>query len=129
MANKFGTTLKKLRMEREVSQADMAKILGLSRSTVGMYEQGKREPDFETLERIADYFNINLDDLTGRGVTESDRMKICTLIERCYGDGVFEIVKKILKLDVNDRQAVRTMIDSLLSTDKYKRGTIERKEA
>lgn len=127
--NKFGMMLKKLRTEKEISQADMAKILGLSRSTIGMYEQGKREPDFETLERIADYFNINLDDLTGRGASESDRMKICTLIERCYGDGVFEIVQKILKLDANDRQAVRAMADSLLSTDKYKKGTIERKEA
>lgn len=120
--NKFGTMLKKLRTEREISQADMARILGLSRSTVGMYERGKREPDFETLERIADYFSINLDDLTGRGASESDRMKICTLIERCYGDGVFEIVQKIMKLDANDRQVVKAMADSLLSTDKYKRG-------
>ena len=100
----------------------MAKILGLSRSTVGMYEQGKREPDFETLERIADYFGINLDDLTGHGASESDQMNTCTMIERCHGDGVFEIVQKILKLDANDRLAVRVMADSLLSTDKYKRG-------
>lgn len=127
--NKFGTMFRKLRTEHDISQAEMAKILNISRSAIGMYEQGRREPDFETLEKIADYFNVNLDDLTGRGATESDRMKICTLIERCYGDGVFEIVQKILKLDANDRQAIRAMADSLLSTDKYKKGTIERKEA
>ena len=44
----------------------MAEKLGISRSTIGMYETGAREPDFETLEAIADFFNVDTDYLLGR---------------------------------------------------------------
>lgn len=53
----FAKKLKGLRETREWSQDELAKRLGISRSTIGNYEQGIREPDFETLEKIADVFN------------------------------------------------------------------------
>lgn len=56
----FGTALQKLRRERHLTQEELGKAIGVSRSTVGMYEQGKREPDFETEEKIADFFNVTL---------------------------------------------------------------------
>ena len=58
---KFGDVFRQLRIDQNLTQAEMARKLGISRSAVGMYEQGKREPDFETLEAIADYFNVTLD--------------------------------------------------------------------
>lgn len=58
---KFSEVLKKLRKDRGMTQADAAKALGISRSTFGMYEQGNRQPDFETEEKIADLFNVSLD--------------------------------------------------------------------
>lgn len=62
----FGTVLKALRSQHDLTQRQLAEALGLSESTVGMYERGHREPDFETLESIADYFNVDMDYLTGR---------------------------------------------------------------
>ncbi|MDE6506582.1 MAG: XRE family transcriptional regulator [Eubacterium sp.] len=62
----FSDNLKALRNERHITQQQLADALGLSRSTIGMYEKGEREPDFETSEAIADYFNVRLDDLVGR---------------------------------------------------------------
>lgn len=62
----FSDNLKALRYERHITQQQLADALGLSRSTIGMYEKGEREPDFETSEAIADYFNVRLDDLVGR---------------------------------------------------------------
>lgn len=53
----FAKKLKGLRESREWSQDELAKRLEVSRSTIGNYEQGTREPDFETLEKIADVFN------------------------------------------------------------------------
>ena len=44
----YSERIKQLRKERGLSQDQLAKILGVSRSTVGMYETGKREPDFES---------------------------------------------------------------------------------
>lgn len=63
----FGDILKDLRKSADLTQEEFGKLIGVSRSTVGMYEQGKREPDFETMEKIADYFNVSLDYLqTGK---------------------------------------------------------------
>ena len=62
----FGQVLRMLRTENNLTQSQLAKVLGVSESTVGMYERGQREPAFEMLEAIADYFNVDMDFLTGR---------------------------------------------------------------
>ena len=55
-----------LRKRAGLSQQELADALGISRSTIGMYETGKREPDFETLEAIADFFNVDMNFLRGQ---------------------------------------------------------------
>ena len=52
----FKEMLKYLRMRENLSQSELADKLGVAKSTISMYEVGKREPDFETLEAIADFF-------------------------------------------------------------------------
>ena len=61
----FAKRLKKLRLNKHLTQDELAPELGISRSTLGMYETGKREPDFETLETIADFFNVDMNYLIG----------------------------------------------------------------
>ena len=53
-------------MSRGYTQAEFADALNISRSRIGMYETGAREPDFETLEMIADFFHVDTDYLLGR---------------------------------------------------------------
>ena len=62
----FKDMLKLYRNQRGLSQSELAKKLGLSPSTISMYEVGKRQPDFETEEKIADYFNVSLNSLRGK---------------------------------------------------------------
>lgn len=62
----FHNIFKQLRLSSGYTQVEMAQKLGISRSTIGMYETGAREPDFETLEAIADFFNVDIDYLLGR---------------------------------------------------------------
>lgn len=69
MAN-FASTIKHLRTERGITQEQLAAMLKVSRSTIGMYETGSREPDFETCEAIADIFNVDMDYLMGRSNVE-----------------------------------------------------------
>lgn len=66
----YANRIKQLRADRKMSQEELAAKIGVSRSTVGMYETGKREPDLETCEAIADFFNIDMDYLTGRSNIE-----------------------------------------------------------
>ena len=63
---KFQYILKNLRTSNSLTQDELSKSLKISRSTIGMYEKGAREPDFETLESIADFFNVDIDYLLGR---------------------------------------------------------------
>lgn len=63
---KFNERLKDLRKEKDISQAEFAKYIGISKSSINMYERGEREPGIETLEAIADYFNVDMDYLLGK---------------------------------------------------------------
>lgn len=58
-----------LRRRENLSQKELAEKAGVSRSTIGMYEAGEREPSFETLEALADIFNVNMDVLLGKAGT------------------------------------------------------------
>lgn len=62
----FKDMLKYFRMREGLSQSELAEKLGMSPSTISMYEVGKREPDFESEEKIADFFNTDLNTLRGR---------------------------------------------------------------
>lgn len=62
----FAEILKKLRSSRNLSQEELAKIIGVSKSTIGMYEQGKRIPKADvTLKKLANYFDVTIDYLMG----------------------------------------------------------------
>ena len=56
----IGRLIKTMRMSRGLTQAELAKRIHQSPSSITMYETGRREPDFETLEALADIFNVPL---------------------------------------------------------------------
>lgn len=58
--------LVQLKAERNLLQKNIAKDTGISLRAYRYYEKGERQPDSETLIKIADYFNVSLDYLTGR---------------------------------------------------------------
>lgn len=62
----FDKILRLLRGEKEMSQQELADALGISKSAINMYERGERQPNFETLEAIAVFFNVDIDYLLGR---------------------------------------------------------------
>lgn len=57
--------LKKLRLERNISQQKLAEAIGLSQQTITKYENGKSQPDFQTLMALAEYFHTSTDYLIG----------------------------------------------------------------
>lgn len=62
----FALRLKELREKAGLSQKAFAMKLGVSQSTVGMWESKKREPNFKTIEDIAEFFDTTTDYLLGR---------------------------------------------------------------
>lgn len=68
MTNKisFAMRLKKLREQKKLNQTELANLLEVSNGSISKWERGDRQPDYETLEKIADTFNVTIDYLLGR---------------------------------------------------------------
>lgn len=62
----FGTRLRDLRKQQKLTQAELAKKLKISASTIGMYEQNRRAPDSQTITDFANFFSVSVDYLLGR---------------------------------------------------------------
>ncbi|WP_066675874.1 helix-turn-helix domain-containing protein [Clostridium septicum] len=54
----IGENLKKIRKDKKMTQEDFGKLVGLSANTVQRYESGKRQPNIETIKKIADSLEV-----------------------------------------------------------------------
>ena len=98
--------LKSLRNEKGVLQKDVAEYLKISTSAYGFYEQGKRIPDVETLNKLSDYYNVSIDYLLGKSnVKESaeDIINDDTLTLALHNDnGIDEELPEEAKKEIED---------------------------
>lgn len=116
----FAERLKELRNTRKITQADLAKLLGISKSTISMYERGERTPDFALLERICDYFNIDMDYLLGRDNRSTYYMdpEVARLAQEAYDDPDTRLLLDARKdLSKEDLGMVIDLIKRLKGTD------------
>lgn len=110
----FAERLKVLRVEKGLTQVELADMLGVSKGTVGMWETGKRMPGFETLDEMTRIFERRMDyilgysnDTTSPNPTEEDTEQLGTwLVE----DDYTEIVYSFLRLDYYGQEAVESLI-------------------
>ena len=61
----YNIRMRLLRERENLTQKEVAEKLGISPSAYNMYEKGKREPNIDTLQKIADFYEVSLDDLIG----------------------------------------------------------------
>lgn len=59
----FGTNIKKIRQVKGLSQKAFADLFDLNRGVISSYEEGRAEPKIETILKVANHFNLNLDKL------------------------------------------------------------------
>jgi transcriptional regulator with XRE-family HTH domain len=62
----FGDNLRVLRLEKGLTQHELAKALNVANGTIAMWETNKRSPDFEMANKLCNYFNVDLDFMFGR---------------------------------------------------------------
>lgn len=122
----FSDMVAYLRKCENMSQKELADKLGVSRSTISMYESGVREPDFETLEALADIFNVNMDTLLGKSgniVDLGHGEAASVLAQGRFGTGksgfisalfneeAVQIAHRFQDLDDHGKGAVRAILD------------------
>ncbi len=59
----FGFKIKQLRKENRYTQAELAKLLGVTKSTVASYENNSRQPSYEVLVKLAEVFHVSVDSI------------------------------------------------------------------
>ncbi|GAW91172.1 helix-turn-helix domain-containing protein [Calderihabitans maritimus] len=109
-----------LRREKGLSQAELAKQLNMGQSTIAMYERNRRTPDPETLERLADFFNVSVDYLLGRTdyrgkpepkylgeVREQDNIPFEPKLRQALTDPLFaDLLKRITDLTQEEKESL-----------------------
>ena len=65
MGEHFNENLKEARLKSGLSQKDLSENIGVAKSTYSLYESGKREPNVDTIKKIASVLNVSADMLLG----------------------------------------------------------------
>lgn len=102
----FSERLKELRNKLNISQYKLAKDLNLSRSAISAYELNKRQPDFEMLEKMADYFNVSIDYLIGRSNSK-------TYDEHVFHSDFESLSEKLENANPETRKIVVNILDKI----------------
>ena len=106
----FPSRLRELRERKGVSQAVLSAELGVSKSTVGLYETGDTLPDARTLRGIVEYFNISADWLLG---ISNDRNRMPSAVDEL---GLTEDAIDVL-LDMDD--SIKPTLSLLIEQERY----------
>lgn len=77
----IGDRIKEERIIRNITQQELGKLLGVSPSTIGMYEQNRRQPDGDTIVKLSEFFDVSTDYLLGRTDVKNQSEKISNAVE------------------------------------------------
>lgn len=95
----FGERLRELRIEKNITQEELANYFGLHKTRISQYELNKRQADDEMKKKFAKYFNVSLDWLLGltniRNYTDDNNVKIALHSDTEYDDLPEEARKEI----------------------------------
>lgn len=118
----FSERLKKLREKSGLSQSELATRLNIAKSTLAMYETGKREPNFDMVQRIAEFFDISIDYLLCRTddptppIEEKEKINIMDLKKALMEK---ELTWGGQKLKKEDQEVLRKIILAVLEREGF----------
>ena len=112
----MGTTaerIKQLRKKHNLSQSDLAKMVGVKSNTVSTWERGTRRPDFNVLCRLSNSFGVPIEYILGEtadfiGENENDYSNASVL-----ADDVYYMVKKYCRLTDKSQKIIENMVNSI----------------
>ena len=109
----IGANIKKLREDRGIKQSEIADLVGMHRSNYSKIENGQREISLAAVDKIADFFNISIDELVhmGQEIPKEINLEDKTTVEQ---------VKLIQELDQEEKSMVFKIIETFLTKKKFK---------
>lgn len=113
----FAMRLRQLRKQEGLTQAQVAESMGVSAWTVSMWEKGPRKPEFETLDRLADFFHVKMAYLLGESDDDTapaeptDEETGRWLIEESVEE-LSDCIRQFLRLDYTSKEIVKATIST-----------------
>lgn len=124
----LGKRLKELRREKGILQDDLARDIGVSKGTVSVWERDARKPEYDTLEQLCEYFQVNLGYLLGEDV---DRALVQPSDEDLFEwqkedeqQIIVGFVRRFMKLSPDMQDVVKQTLMAAYKFDK-KRGALQ----
>lgn len=105
--DKLGNRIRQARKYRGYSQEDIASLLDISRSSISLMENGERKLDSMELKKLAEFFNVSVDDLIGESQTNID-----------YGEDIEMVARAAEDLTPDDREEVLRFAQFLRSRNR-----------
>ena len=101
--------LRKLRLEKGISQQQLANEVWVTQQSINKYENHNIEPDIDTLVKLADYFQTSIDYLVGH--TEIDHI-IEHIEQYDLNNDEASLIDNYRRLSVNQKEAIKTVVKS-----------------
>ena len=79
--------LRRVRRLRGYTQQELAQLVDVGSSSLGMYEQGRRNPKRETLRRLCEVLQVSLEDLTAATGTQEQSQELLDEVQLCMKRG------------------------------------------
>ena len=112
----IGQIIRRLRRDKDITQKELGKAVGVAESTISLYESGRNIPDLNMMRKLAIFFNVSLDYLAGDSVAEevTDYNPGLSAVE-------LELLTGFRALSDTAKQAVLNLISNLEALEKTKR--------
>lgn len=104
----FGSRLADLRKQKGVTQAEVAKYLGVTPKAISFYENDEREAPNDVLKKLATYFDTSLDYLLARENTTAEDLEFFRITKEAQENGI----------SANDFKKVMEILNSVKGRDK-----------
>lgn len=121
----IGKIISRLRKGKGLNQRDFAKLLGVSNGAVGMWETGKRQPDLDTIKKIASFFDVTVDYLLGNRayVFYDDQKKYFHFFFDCWDECSARIKYRLQELGIPESDFCKELsidLDKVISINDLK---------
>lgn len=111
--NYFSVNLKFLRKQKGLNQTDFARKIGTNRPKIGSYEEGRAEPNLETLQTISHFFKVCLDDLLEKDLSQNKKRPLKDI----EGNSL-----RVLPIVVNEQQEEKVTLVPIKAAAGYLNG-------
>ena len=106
----FGPLLRELRMQRKITQIELAQAIGVSNGNVGDWERGRSKPGYDALAALSRFFEISPEYLLELDSYSASKE---LLRDDSFSQMEIELVKRLRRLEKRDQEIIFEFVTTL----------------